>query len=86
MVYSRYSNLEILDLPDCGALTESGKCKCLDVPACMGKGCPSYHKKDSREKVFERLRSLDEEKQEHISQKYYFGTRPWAASDAKPQR
>lgn len=85
MVYTRNLNLELLKLPDCDALLENGKCNCLDVPACLGASCPSYHKKDSPEKVFARLRSLDEEKQEYISQKYYGGKRPWAQSEVKPQ-
>ncbi len=85
MTYTRYSNLELLKLPDCDGLLENGQCKWLDVSACRGKDCSFYHKKDSLEKVFARLRSLPEEKQEHISQKYYYGERPWAESKAKPK-
>lgn len=86
MTYTRYSNLDFLTLPDCEGLLENGKCSCLDVPACLGKNCLSYHREDNSEKAFTRLRSLSEEKQEHISKKYYGGKRPWAQSEAKPQR
>lgn len=79
---SRYSNLNFLKLPDCDGLLENGKCNCLDVPACRGENCPSYHNKDSIKKAFVRLRSLEEGQQEHISQKYYGGKRPWTESGA----
>ncbi|AHF11222.1 MULTISPECIES: hypothetical protein [Dehalobacter] len=39
MTYTRYSNLELLKLPDCDGLLENGKCKYLDVPACLGENC-----------------------------------------------
>jgi hypothetical protein len=74
-IYTRYSNLEFLELPDCKGLLENGKCRYLNVPNCLGKNC-SY--RQSRKKVFARLRSLDEKQQEHISKKYYNGARPWA--------
>ncbi len=86
MTFSRYENLELLNLPDCDGLLENGQCSCLDVPACLGYECSFYHKTGSLEKVFARLRALAEEKQEHISQKYYQGARPWAKSAAKPRR
>jgi len=81
MTFSRYENLEFLELPDCDGLLESGQCGCLDVSFCRGNGCSFYHKKNSLEKVFARLRELVEEKQAHISQKYYNGERPWAERD-----
>ncbi len=81
MIYSRFDNSELMQLPDCDGLLENGKCKFLDVPACRGKDCSFSHKKDSFEKVYARLRLLSEEKQEHISKKYYNGDRPWAESE-----
>ena len=74
---TRFSSPELLKLPDCCGLQESGKCKWLDVPSCRGTGCAHYMKKDGREKGFERLRDLDERKQAHIARKYYRGSRPW---------
>ena len=32
-------------------------------------------------KIYSRLAQLDEETQEHISRKYYHGTRPWQMRD-----
>ena len=82
MAYTRYSNLDLLNLPDCYALLENGKCKCLDVPVCLGENCSYYY--DDQKRIFARLRSLNEEKQAHISQKYYEGKRPWTECEAKP--
>jgi len=75
-VYTRYSNLELLEFPDCSGLLENGKCRYMDIPVCLGKDC-SYIK--NRRKAFARLCSLDENTQAHISKKYYSGKRPWAA-------
>lgn len=86
MTFTRYANLELLDLPDCDGLLENGQCDCLEVPACLGYECSFIHKTDNMEKVYARLRVLPEERQEHISQKYYQGVRPWAESAAKPRR
>ena len=79
---TRYSNLELLKLPDCCRLLENGKCESLDGSDCFGENCYYYN---SQDKVFTRLRSLDEEKQEHISKKYYSGKRPWRAAAERPQ-
>ena len=76
-------NLELLKLPDCAGLLENGKCEYLDVPGCQGKNCTFYN---GQKKAFARLLSLDEEKQNHISQKYYSGKRPWSESSVKPSR
>jgi hypothetical protein len=78
-VYTRYSDLELLKLPDCNGLLENGRCRYMDVPVCLGKNCTF---KKSRRQAFERLRSLDEASQAHISKKYYNGHRPW--NDHKP--
>ncbi len=74
---TRYSNAELLKLPDCGGLLENGKCKWLNVPACTGAGCSYYRKMGSEQRAYTRLRTLDEKAQERISKKYYNGTRPW---------
>jgi len=68
-------------LSDCGGLTESGKCKWINIPACCGASCAYYKKLDSLAKSYERLSSLPEAKQECIAQKYYGGFRPWNGTD-----
>lgn len=80
---TRYSNLELLKLPDCGGLLENGKCRWLNVQTCIGGEC-SYHR--SLAKAYERLRSLDEKMQEHIAKKYYGGSRPWMDLGEKLKR
>jgi len=83
---TRYSNPELLTLPDCGGLLENGKCRWLNVQKCSGVKCSYYQRQNSLEKAQERLRSLDEATQERIAQKYYGGTRPWADNEAKTWR
>ncbi len=86
MGLSRISNLELITLPNCGGLRENGTCDWLNVPACTGAKCHYYHSANSLEKAHERLRSLDEETQQRIAQKYYSGFRPWMDADTKAQR
>jgi len=83
---TRYSNSELLNLPDCGGLLENGKCKWLSVQKCTGAKCPYYHKINSLAKAQERLRSLDEAAQERIALKYYGGYRPWMDAETKSRR
>lgn len=74
---TRYSNSELVDMPDCRGLLEDGKCRWLNVITCIGSGCPYCKTTNNNEKVHERLQSLDERTQTKISRKYYGGTRPW---------
>jgi hypothetical protein len=83
---TRNSNPELLKLPDCEGLQENGKCRWLKIPACSGVGCSYYQKMDSLAKAQERLRSLDEETQERIAQKYYGSFRPWMDTGEKLRR
>lgn len=73
-----FYNNELLKLPDCEGLLENGKCKWLHIPACVGSTCSYYKNMYSINKTQARLRSLDEETQEKIAQKYYSGSRPWS--------
>ena len=74
---SRRSNLELLNMPDCGGLQENGRCRWLNVSLCIGTACSYCGAKSSLQKAYERLRSLDEKAQDHIAQKHYGGRRPW---------
>jgi hypothetical protein len=85
-VLFHYSNPKLLKLPDCGGLLENGKCSWLNIPECTDFKCSYYRKIDNLEKAQERLRSLNEETQARIAQKYYSGTRPWMDTDAKCRR
>lgn len=85
-ILTRKFGSEMLKLPDCGGLTESGKCRWLNISACAGIDCAYYGKAGSQELAKKRLRSLDEEKQERISQKYYRGARPWMEDASKRRR
>lgn len=79
---TRYSNTDLLELPDCGGLLENGKCRWLSVSYCIGAKCSYYKKTNDTEKARTRLQSLDEKMQERISRKYYGGSRPWADTEA----
>ncbi len=74
--HTKYDRIEMLKLPDCGGLLDNGRCKWLNVPACIGAGC-SYAGRSSASCARRRLRSLDETTQSHIADKYYGGARPW---------
>ena len=75
---TRNANIELLNLPNCGGLQENGKCRWLNVSACVGPGCAHYQDINSFDKAQQRLCSLDESTQQRIAQKYYGGSRPWA--------
>ncbi len=77
MALTRSSNKELLELPDCVGLLENGRCKWHNLSSCIGAKCKYYRASSSVQQIRERLCSLDEQKQEHIAQKYYGGFRPW---------
>jgi hypothetical protein len=79
--FKRNSYTELLKLPDCAGLLENGKCRWLNVTACSGAKCSYSHGISGLSKAQLRLRSLNEETQERISQKYYGGSRPWMDAD-----
>ena len=83
MGLTRTANLDLITLPNCGGLREDGKCSWLNVPTCTGAKCHYYHSPNSLAKAHERLRSLDEETQQRIAQKYYRGARPWMNANTK---
>ncbi|MDR1538483.1 MAG: hypothetical protein LBU32_10905 [Clostridiales bacterium] len=82
---TRSANAKLLTLPDCIGLQENEKCKWLNVSSCLGEGCKFYQKIDSWVLSQQRLRSLDEETQARIAQKYYNGCRPWQDSHSMPE-
>ena len=71
---TRYSNFELLGLPDCDGLLENGKCRWTKTP-CSGARC--HRGENSLERAYARLRTLSEDSQAYIARKYYFGGRPW---------
>ena len=81
MSLTRFSNTNLLDLPNCVGLSEAGKCFWLNITSCQGSSCSfqktNEDKSNSMIQVQNRLSELDEKTQEHISQKYYSGKRPW---------
>lgn len=81
---SRNSSAEFLKLPDCLWLLESDKCRWLQISECAGENCAHYRKPSSQAKAKARLRSLDEETQARIAQKYYGGFRTWMATTENP--
>lgn len=81
--HSRFSNMELINYPDCTNLKENGKCICLNVLRCDTKGCAFMKTRKRQEadikRTYIRLTSLDETTQDRISKKYYCGKRPWLA-------
>lgn len=77
----KYSNIELIDCPNCIRLTDRGRCTALHVPYCKGKGCPFMKTREQQEEeikaVYKRIATLEEIKQKRISEKYYNGKRPW---------
>ncbi|MHC1719244.1 MAG: hypothetical protein AB9844_00870 [Clostridiaceae bacterium] len=78
---SRYANLDMVDLPDCIALSDKGDCRWLNTSRCIGKSCSFKQTKEenwrSLQKWKIRLSSLENAEQKRIAAKYYDGTRPW---------
>src|SRR5690242_9613500 len=68
-------------LPDCSALSETGKCTRLTVFKCRGEVCTfkRTHKEefDSLRCAYQRLANLDSSIQSNIAKKYYDGYMPW---------
>jgi len=81
MALNKFSNIELLDCPNCHGLSEHGKCMWLTLSYCKGVDCTFMKIKEtyvsSLKKAQERLSTLDEKKQARIAQKYYDGKRPW---------
>ena len=71
----------------CLYITRCNGCRKLTVDKCLGKSCSFAQSIDqinaSRKKSFERLASLDKEKQHHIADKYYAGKMPWQKGGAE---
>lgn len=78
---------DLLNMPDCNSLSDSGKCKRLNVTMCYGENCPfkrsSEEEVDSKERSYRRILSLDRTKQLHIAKKYFSGKMPWESFDKK---
>lgn len=81
MAINKFSHSELLQLPNCIDLSETGECLRLNISACAGEKCT--FKRSAAEynflqvKAFQRLASLSNSKQTYISNKYYGGTKPW---------
>ena len=81
MGLSRYSNKNLLDMPNCIGLMENGSCSVLNIWQCQGDKCSFKVTKEDADVndllVKKRLLQLDEETQEKIARKYYGGKRLW---------
>jgi hypothetical protein len=81
MAIGRFSNLDLLRIPNCMGLSKTGRCTWLNCKTCMGKECKFKHSEEEckslRMQTFQRLASLDDSKQTYIAQKYYNGRKPW---------
>lgn len=88
MVNNRFLYTNLLELPNCAGLSDTGKCFWLSINSCQGYSCPFKKTRETQENsikaVENRLSELDEENQERIARKYYGGKRPWLQSDIKP--
>jgi len=79
---SRYANLDMVDLPDCIALSDKGDCRWLSTSRCIGCSCSFKQTKEERRCSLlswkTRLSSLENAEQKRIAEKYYAGARPWS--------
>ncbi len=70
-----------MDKNICNGLSNSNRCKKLNVNTCTRMTCAFYQtmeqERASRQKTFSRLASLDKEQQIYIAEKYYGGETPW---------
>lgn len=81
MINNRFSYTNLLELPNCAGLSDTGKCCWLSINSCQGHSCPFKKSRETQDNstraVESRLSALDEENQEKIARKYYGGNRPW---------
>lgn len=81
MSFNKYSNLSLLNMPDCVALSDLKKCSRLTSLECDKNNCPFMQNIDeettSIKNAYERISNLDDNTQSHISKKYYNGNMPW---------
>lgn len=81
MSFYKFSNLSLINMPDCVALTDLKKCNRLTSLVCDNKTCP--FKKNLEEETasiqnaYNRISNLDSTTQNQIAKKYYKGSMPW---------
>jgi hypothetical protein len=79
-----FGNYTMLDLPNCFALGDNGKCSCLKLDrGCLGTQCrfiiSAEDLKERKAMLHMRLRKIGKCEQKHIADKYYKGSAPWQA-------
>lgn len=81
MSFNKFSNLSLINMPDCVALSDLRKCKRLTSLVCDKKTCPfkqsNHEETTSIQTAYERISSLDNSTQSRIAKKYYKGSMPW---------
>lgn len=81
MSFNRFSNLSLINMPDCVALSDLKKCSRLTTLECDKKMCPFKQDIDeetaSIQHAYERISNLDDTAQRRIAKKYYKGNMPW---------
>lgn len=81
MSFNKFSNLSLINMPDCVALTDLKKCRRLTSLVCDKEICPFKQSPDeeaqSIQNAYTRISSLDTSTQNHIAKKYYKGKMPW---------
>lgn len=87
MIYNRFSHTNLLELPNCAGLSDTGKCFWLNIASCQGNECPFKKTREDQSnsihQVKNRLSELEEFEQEKIAKKYYGGNRSWEKSIIK---
>ncbi len=81
MALSKFSDLDLIDKPDCAGLKENGKCSRLKQEKCSGHSCPfkmtAEEEAASRMRAMRRLSTLGEREQDVIAGKYFGGIKAW---------
>ncbi|MGD9567909.1 MAG: hypothetical protein AB7V48_06230 [Sedimentibacter sp.] len=81
MSFNRFSNLSLINMPDCVALSDLKKCRRLTTLVCDKNMCPFKQNFDeeteSLQNAYDRISHLDDNAQTRIAKKYYNGNMPW---------
>lgn len=81
MSFNKYSNLSLLNMPDCVALSDLKKCSRLTTLECDKSMCPFKQSTDEKnasiQSAYDRISNLDDNTQTRISKKYFKGNMPW---------
>ena len=85
MSFNRFSNLSLINMPDCVALSDLKKCSRLITLECDKNMCPFKQNFDEETEsllnAYDRISNLDDNTQTRIAKRYYQGKMPWKKTE-----